>query len=72
MDNLRIHRIPGGARYIRHNDTVLTQKLIYNGRLSHIRLAYHGNPWPLVLLFLHLLRVKVLHHLVQQITDSQP
>ena len=72
MDNLRIHRIPGSACYIRHNDAVLAHKLINNGRLSHIRLAYHSNSRTLVLFFLHLLRVKVLHHFVQQITNSQP
>ena len=72
INNFSVHRIPCGACDIAYNDPVLTEKLIDDGGFAHIGLAHNRNPWAVILFLFDLLPVKMLHHFIQQVSDSQP
>ena len=62
-----IHRIPGGARDIGDDQPVFPQKLIDQGGLAHVGLAYDGDPGFLVLPVLLALLPEMSDHHVQHI-----
>ena len=52
VDNIGINGVPCSSGNIRYNDPLLSQKLIDDRGLPHIRLPHDGNPRSFILRFL--------------------
>ena len=71
ISDLGIHRISGGTRDIRNDQTVLTQQFVDQGRLADIGLSDDGHTGAVILFFLCLFLIKIFRYGLQHVTDSQ-
>ncbi len=70
VGNLRIHRISGGSRNVRHNQTVLPQQFIDQGRFPYIGLAHDGYSGTVILFLFGISILEIRSHLIQHISQT--